>query len=312
MKKLILATIGAVVLIAAALLAKHTLLAAVPAGNYLELLGGHVKATLPADQTPQGFTFEAWVKPDATNGQQNILSIGNKASSKFAYEVGLNGDYLFFNYRYGTNSTSYITVGSNTDNVPATVWTHIAVALSSQSIKLFINGHQFYSSSGVTNLVPIGDTSVLGNSYLEALFGAKIFRGKVDEVRISNVNRDVAALWNSNVYQNALGVDGSTVLLWHLDETRGVTIAQDASANNFDGSLIGGDSKVHFFGVLPSATPFSLPTISWNRPILPTIRVPFPTYSNPPNSPTPTDSDSNPIPTTIRDWPRPSRPVFTY
>ena len=307
MKKLIFTTFLLTVILALRLTVHDTAKAQAPIGNYLELFGGRLKTILPADNTPSGFTFEAWVKPETLAGVQSILSIGDSAGGKFRYEVGINGGSLFLNYRYNTNSTHYIASGQMNEGV----WNHLAVSISNTATKLFINGTDIFPTGGENNLSPIGDKVVLGDSFLEPLVSTKIFKGKIDEVRISNTARNIASLWEIGTYNSPLSADSNTVILWHLDEARGVTQAQDSSGNNYSGALIGGDSLIHFYGVLPTPTPFSgfvLPTIRWNRPILPTLSLPgwnSPTSAPPPTIALPTSSIID-----VRSFPRPTRSLF--
>lgn len=310
MKKIIILTVAIIVLIAGLILAKHNLLAAGSTGNYLVLAGGYVKTTLLNSTSPSGFSFEGWVFPDSLSGQQKILSIGDKSNSQISYEIGINGGSLQLYYRFGTGGTKIITAG----NLPSGNWVHIATTINSSSTKLYINGISVFTTTGETGLKQIGPNIVLGGSYLESSGNPGAYKGLIDDVRISNEARSVESLWSNGNYGLPLTVDGNTILLWHLDEARGIVVTQDASSNNLDGTLIGGDSKVHFFGILPTNTPFQFPTLGWTLPILPTIhRLPIPTLSNPPgDNPLPTSGNAFPSPTNIRDWPRPTRPVFRY
>jgi hypothetical protein len=102
-------------------------------------------------------------------------------------------------------------------------------------------------------------------------------------------------LWNTGVYYSQLTTDNQTVLLWHLDEARGIETASDSSGNNRSGTLEGGDSQIHFYGILPTPTPwsYSLPSINWQRPVLPTLSIPQTIINNPINNPAPTLNQSS-------------------
>ncbi len=244
--------------------------ATVPIGNYLELIGGYLQASTTTTVSPAAFTFEAWINPDNVSGIQNIVSIGDKETSSLHYEVSINGGSLSLNYRYQPFSQKVITAG----NLEKGIWSHIAVTISSSSTKLYINGTEIFSHLGASNLLPIGKNIVVGASYLEPKLSGNLFKGKIDEVRISDVARDIASLWAANAYQTLLPADSNTILLWHLDESRGQVVAGDSSGNNITAFLIGGDKKIHFFGVLPTPTSFLLPTLRWDRLVLPTISFP--------------------------------------
>lgn len=270
---------------------------AAPFGNFLELSGGYVKTTSSSMNFPSSFDFSAWIRPTSVDGIQKILSIGEKSGNKLHYEVGINGGSLSLRFHHGSFSQTLITAG----HIDPSVWTNIGVSISSQNIKLYINGSAVITTSGVNDLLPIGDTIVLGGSFTEPSSNTEGFQGAIDDVRIPNEGIFIAT------YPPP---PAASFLFWNLDETRGEWIAHDGSLNHLDGTLIGGDSKIHFFGILPTPTPFSsfaLPTIRWNRPILPTLGFP---YLNPTSGsqPTPTQTQqANPSPTSsIRD----NRPVL--
>lgn len=267
--------------------------ATAPIGNYLELYGGYLKAVSSSATSLNAFSFEAWIKPESTSGIQKILSIGDAASGKYHYEVGINGGSLQLNYRYSTNSYRIITSGSALPNV----WNHVAVTIDGEETRLYLDGKRIYTASGAWQIMPIGPDIVVGRSYLE-LLGNDIYKGTIDDVRISSALRNISELWNGGAYNGALSADSDTVILWHLDEKRGESIAHDASGNDVDATLIGADTKIHFFGILPTATPFILPTIEWRRPVLPTLSFPRKTDGTNP-MPTPTPEAEIPTPTTF-------------
>lgn len=309
MKRILITVILLIILIFIVLIQRNIIRAEGVAGNDVEFLGGYVKATNPNTVSPNTFSFEAFIEPTNIAGKQIILSIGDKATSSLHYEIGLDGSTLYWTYRYGQNSQTTITAG----DIPAGVWSHIALVVSSQSTRIYINGAALpVILSGAHPLPAVGGNIVLGNSYSEPFLGANVFRGEIDELRISNVERDVPSLWASGAYTNGLNADNGAVILWHFDQNRGETTVNDSSGNSINGALIGGDSLIHFFGVLPTPTQvqFNLSPIIWNRPILPTLSMPsIPTIGNRPSNGIVVPTIGNPLPTgsTIRDIPRPTR-----
>lgn len=240
---------------------------AAPINNYLVLEGGYLKANPPTTSSPAAFSFEAWIYPYSTTGMQKILSIGDKNSGQLDYEIGINGGSLSLDYLYDTNSERLITAG----NIIPNVWTHIAVLIDQNNTKLFLNGKVIVITSGTNKLKPISPDVIMGGSFTQNQINAYPFKGYLDEVRISTGKRDVEKLWAEGKYESPSTNDGDTYSLWHLDGIRGEIEAFDSSQNGLNAQLIGGDSKIHFFGVLPSPTPFIL---RWNRPVLPTLRLP--------------------------------------
>ena len=291
MRKFVLALIFLVSFLLLVSFTKSSIDAVAPVGNDLVLNGGYVKAENNYLVPPTLVSFNAKINPNTISGKQIILSIGDKSTGKLNYEIGINGGTLSLEYNSTNGSHVTLTAGNLT---PGT-WQDIAVVISSVQTRLSIDGIDVFSPFiNNNNLSALGPNIVVGDSFKESFFDSKPYKGLLDEVSISN---------------------SSNLLLWHLDEARGETIANDSTANNIDGTLVGGDSLIHFFGVLPSPTPtptqapFGLSPIRWTRPVLPTLSFPFPF----PSDPSPTNfqppPDNNPSPTTssVRDIPRPTR-----
>lgn len=269
---------------------------AVPIGNYLELAGGYIETTISNPQAPQGFAAELWISPESISGLQTILSVKDNTTQTERYALAVNGGSLQLKYRYNISSLKIITAGY----IKPGVWNHIGVTISNLFTKLYINGGLIFSTSGASGLLPIGNDMIIGGT---------TYKGLIDEVRISNISRDIAGNWSSGTYQNPLTSDNNTLILYHLDETRGQNTATDSSGNNQNGLLVGGDKEIHFFGVLPTPTPFALPTLKWNRVVLPTIS--FPGFDTP--TPTTTqEENSTPYTPSFPDYHnyRITRPVY--
>lgn len=282
-----------------------SVVAAAPLGNYLELNGGYVETTTNSSFIPEVVTIESWIKPKSTSGTQTFLWIGNAENKDPHYELGINGGSLALSLVYATKSQIIITTGSINPNV----WSHVAVVVSNTTTKLYINGSSSRSFPGASHLASLGKTIIVGRSFTQN--NQKSFIGGIDELRVSKGLRDISTSWATGVYNFPLSPDTDTSILWHFDETRGQKIALDSSLNGYNGTLTGEDSSVHFFGVLPSPTPFVVPSIRWLRPVFPTLSLPDSRL--PSLAPTFPDTGSL-VPTpsfgsNLRP-PRPSRPAF--
>jgi hypothetical protein len=247
-----------------------------PAGNYLQLNGGYARTIVPAPIVPSSVTFEFWVKPQSVSGVQNIISIGDQSVNWPYYEIGINGGALSVSYVHGVNNFVISNASISSVSLVANQWNHIGVIFSNQ-VSMYINGiiiHTPVSSSGIYR--SFGPNIILGASYTENPTINHLFKGDIDELRISSTVRDVSGLWNQGFYNGPLTGDSGTMLLWHFDGIRGQENELDSSGKNINGILLGGDSLIHYFGVIPTPTPFTLtmPSINWVRPVLPTLFLP--------------------------------------
>lgn len=300
MKKVFIALFIASLTIFSGVFSAKAWAAVPPIGNYLVLNGGYAKLETLNTGSSSGFSFEAWINPNTVTGRQIILSIGDKTQDDFSYEIGLNGGSFFTHYFYGGNGNSQRLV--NAGQVQKNIWNHVAVSISGSSTVLFVNGQVVYSALGVDSLKTLSGNIILGASYSESISAGNNFKGLIDELRVSTVSRNISGLWNNGVYESSLNPDSDTLFLWHFDQTRGETKVIDSSSNELNTRLIGGDSLIHFFGVLPSPTPFT-----YKLRVLPTLDLHRVRFIGPPVtvSITPTPSNYFPSPSNIpgiRDW----------
>ncbi len=88
-------------------------------------------------------------------------------------------------------------------------WTHISVTKKDKEIKLFVNG-------GLKDSIIVpGELSNPEENFLN--LGQYYYFGAIDEVRLSNVARNVEEDWQNNLYFNPLVFDQNTLGLWRLD-----------------------------------------------------------------------------------------------
>lgn len=204
----------------------HYPLSAAPFGNYLIFNGGTINSSIPATASPSQFDAEVWIKPVSVSGLRNILTIRD-ASNVINYQVSINGSSLSLSFRYNSNSQFFLSSGNLVQNV----WQKIGVSINSQETKLLINDTIIYSASGVTQLKGVGPSITVGSNYL----------GEMDNLMIKT--------------------NQTNLIVWNFDQTRGETSTTDSSGNNFNGTLVGGDLKIHYFGTKPTPTKFVLPTL---------------------------------------------------
>ncbi|OGG21837.1 hypothetical protein A3D03_04940 [Candidatus Gottesmanbacteria bacterium RIFCSPHIGHO2_02_FULL_40_13] len=255
----------------------QVLYASPPSGNYLELNGGFIKGENTDTSSPPSFTFEGWIKPNNVSGIQHIMTVSSPNQAHPNYQLSINGGSLQLTYTYSVNAFRQIATG----NLSSGNWQHLAAVISSTSTALYLNGSLLSSFNGSNNLKAIGPDIFIGSDGNSSIFSNNTFKGAIDQVRISKISRNIPVNWQNSLYLADLPADSEAVLIWNLNQTRGETVVAD-EANHLNGLLVGGDAKIHFYGLFPTATPFVLPTL---RPLRTIFLFPKPTFS-PSGSPT--------------------------
>jgi hypothetical protein len=130
------------------------------------------------------FTIEAWLYPTSfstTNGPMFIDFRPNGTNSTSYFAIGISTGGVL---NYSSNNNTYITAGTA---LSLNTWTHVVVARSSSTVKMFLNGTQTGSSYTDTNSY-IGGTNrpVIGaNGFEQPSSGVDSFIGYMDDIRIT-------------------------------------------------------------------------------------------------------------------------------
>jgi len=197
-------------------------------------------------QTP--ITLETFVRPSqgAVPGAAGAFGpgfeqaiIGNMGTDGLSLGIYGGRWNLRFSYSYQSPTSSYVytrteRVTSTTPVVPDK-WTHLAGVYDGSQIRLYVDGQLegFHVVTGVHK--PSAAPFVIGAAPLAAAGPGmapvnNFFKGDVKTVRISNLPRYTK---NFTVPEKLAGGDGSTVLLFSMNEGQGVRLNDGASKNIF-------------------------------------------------------------------------------
>lgn len=165
-------------------------------GQAIDLDGVNDYVILPENLADcEDFTFAAWVWWDGGNQWQRIFDFGHG-----------NTHYMMLAPRSGSNTLRFdITTTGNTSpqrmetsQLASSQWVHVAVTISGNTGKLFVNGSQVTTNTSmIINPSDLGASSnYLGRSHWAA---DPFFNGRLDDVHIADyalTNTQITALYN--------------------------------------------------------------------------------------------------------------------
>jgi len=178
------------------------------------------------------YTLEMWIYTETLDGKWGTLFAGSNA-------VGIW-------YQESKDKISYYYSGTDhfSDSVvPHNSWQQISVVNNAGSATFYLNG----ASDGTASNAPGFTAKYIGNDNYD-----EPFKGRIDEIRVSNTARSAAwikasfhssngSLMEFGEIENIVDVaslEQDTIGLWYLNENSG-TVARDSSDHNNDGSITG-------------------------------------------------------------------------
>jgi hypothetical protein len=176
------------------------------------------------DISGTAITLEAWINANTfpASGRVNVIS----KVHAYALQVSDGGKVRV----YLGPLTTYVETGVE---LSTGTWHHIAGTYDGSNVLIYVDGGLKKTVAKTGNQATFTSPVVIGKRDPAAGGGNQgVFDGLIDEVRISNVAR------TSFVTTSPPSVDGSTVALWHFDESVDPT-ASDETANDNDGTIQG-------------------------------------------------------------------------
>ncbi len=157
-------------------------------GNALDFDGSDDRVVIPSSASinfTNNFTIEAWVKPINLNDRNAWVSKANSDNSGSQYRAGyswIGTNEWGFAYREssctGNNCWHNYYSGSV---LPLGTWSHVAITVSATEIKLYLDGSNIKTFSGLSvNLPAGGNPAYIGYQKDDNFW----FGGMIDEVRI--------------------------------------------------------------------------------------------------------------------------------
>jgi hypothetical protein len=126
------------------------------------------------DLSSNTFTIEAWVYQTSNSGNAIYSYVVDKRGGGGTYGLLLNSGVP--SLMYGASMAEAL----GTQAIPLNTWTHIAASVSSGTLRMYINGVQTYTTTGLT--FPVGTAPVwIGRPNTYGYY----FAGYIDDLRIT-------------------------------------------------------------------------------------------------------------------------------
>lgn len=246
-------------------------------------------------------TIEMWIRPEKEFCLDTSYIFTKRPqdpeSNKFVYYLGLvDSEYCGDNlvkpeFRVQKASGEQVALGLDEGiKTDGTAWYHLAVTKVDKDLTLYLNGIPKKSLTLAEEPVDYTNSILAFAQYPNPYEAQTKYYGGIDDVRISNITRNVEQNWQSGVYFNPLTVDQNTIALWRFDDN-----LLDSGNNHLDGVAVGSvgytDGRVPY-PILTTPTLTPVPTATF-IPVPTSTFTPVPTFTN---IPTPTASQ---IPTPI-------------
>ena len=201
------------------------------AGFSLDFRQSYVSvADAPGLDLADEWTLEAWIQPRSgvSVGQQDIISKWNGGGNA-SYQLQLDADGRL---RAVTHDGLSNSIMHGNQLVPLGVWTHVALAFSQGTARLYINGVLDASFTGVLRPMDSSQPLAFGR---EGNYSGHTFDRRIDEIRVWSLVRTEAQIAAARSVSLS-GAEPGLVGYWQFDEGSG-DVAFDATGGGHHGRL---------------------------------------------------------------------------
>lgn len=149
-------------------------------GQAIDLDGSNDYVKLPAGVVDSvDFTITCWVNWDGGGAWQRIFDFGNNTGEYMFLSPNGPGDKLRFGIRNNRNEHIVETL-----ILPTGTWVHVAVTLTDQNAKLYVDG-SWVATNAFTYVNPF-DFKPINNYIGKSQFNDPLFNGRIDDFRVYN------------------------------------------------------------------------------------------------------------------------------
>lgn len=181
-----------------------------------------VSASDPAVDAMTGLTIEAWIHPTSVSGERHILSHHDHGSGGGTGSRGFVLMLMGAALQFRTYDDAWRNANSGGTGLATNRWQHVAVSYDGTNVRFFVDGQPRGSQAMAPPApYPAGYVTIGAAAYTDGFH----FQGMMDEVRLSNTARYLAAFTPPRA---PFANDANTVGLWHFDEGAGKTARSES------------------------------------------------------------------------------------
>ena len=199
---------------------------------------GYAVATMNTGNTNSTATIEMWfTQLTAQAGAQYIADLRSVSGGNYRRVMPfLNSSIIGICCAPNTGNDNNAITQSTGVTVTANVWYHIAVTINGPTLKMYVNG-KLYITTSLIDAYALTGTEVLT---IASDYGNTVYANiKADEVRVWSTERTEAEI-KANMYKELAGNEAGLMSYYKMSNGSGATLADNQTSGTYGGVLSSG------------------------------------------------------------------------
>jgi fibronectin type 3 domain-containing protein len=199
---------------------------------------GSASMTMNTGNTNSTATVEMWfTQVTAQSGTQYLADLHSISGiNRRRVMPYLNSSTIGVYCAPNTGNDNNAITESTGITVSTNVWYHIAVAVNGSTLKMYVNG-KLYVTTSLTDSYALTGTEIL--SLAMDYWNTAYANIKVDEVRVWSTERTEAEI-KTNMYKELAGSEAGLLSYYKMSNGSGSSLSDNQTAGSYNGTLSGG------------------------------------------------------------------------